>query len=117
MQIIKTVNHQEIQQQITLDQNYEQIIQQFQPEVIMAEHENENHQVLQLAVQHWAGYGLYFPKLNQLDQKFLQAQFPKVFLLKTDDPNIAQFEQYGQVVFNSEEYQQEVKSLLYFEAF
>ncbi|WP_347453843.1 hypothetical protein [Acinetobacter thermotolerans] len=83
----------------------------------MAEHEDENHQVLLFATQHWAGYALYYPKFNQLDQTLLQAQFPKVFLLKINNPNIAQFEQYGQVVFDSEEYQQQVKSLLYFGAF
>ncbi len=85
----------------------------FDPDVIMAETEHENSQVLALAVQYWLGYGLVYPKLDQLDISQLQQRYPKIILLDENSPERDVFTQYGQVVSEWDEYQAEVKKLVY----
>ena len=85
----------------------------FDPDVIMAETEHENSQVLALAVQHWLGYGLVYPKLDQLDISQLQQRYPKIILLDENSPEQDDFIQYGQVVFDWDKYQTEVQNLVY----
>lgn len=92
------------------DQNQ---ISAFDPDVIMAETKHENSQVLALAVQHWLGYGLFYPKLDQLDISQLQQSYPKIILLDENSPECDVFTQYGQVVFNWDEYQAETQKLVY----
>lgn len=81
---------------------------------LMAEHYAENDVVLQTAVKHWLGYGLYYPKIEAINQDLLQAEFPKIILLNRDDPNIEFFSQFGLVVFDFEQYQQSIMELVYF---
>ena len=85
----------------------------FDPDVIMAETEHENSLVLSIAVQHWLGYGLVYPKLDQLDISQLQQRYPKIILLDENSPECDVFTQYGQVVFDWDEYQAEVQKLVY----
>ena len=89
----------------------------FDPDVIMAETEHENSQVLALAVEHWLGYGLFYPKLDQLDISQLKQRYPKIILLDENSPERDVFTEYGQVVFNWDEYQTEVKKLVYHASF
>ena len=100
-----------LQIQMTDDDQHQ--ITAFDPDVIMAETEYENSQVLALAVQHWLGYGLVYPKLDQLDISQLQQRYPKIILLDENSPERDVFAQYGQVVFNWDEYQAEVQKLVY----
>ena len=88
-------------------------VKAFDPDVIMAETEHENSQVLALAVQYWLGYGLVYPKLDQLDISQLQQRYPKIILLDENSPERDVFTQYGQVVSEWDEYQAEVKKLVY----
>lgn len=81
---------------------------------LMAEDCAENNLVLKTAVKYWLGYGLYYPKIEAIDQDLLQAKFPKIILLHKNDPNIEFFTQFGHVVFNFEQYQQSVMELVYF---
>ncbi|OTG92608.1 hypothetical protein [Acinetobacter sp. ANC 3832] len=97
--------------QVTDDCHYQVAV--FDPNVIMAETEHENSQVLALAVQHWLGYGLIYPKLDQLDISQLQQRYPKIILLDENNPEYDVFTQYGQVVLDWNEYQDEVKKLVY----
>ena len=85
----------------------------FDPDVIMAETEHENSQVLALAVQHWLGYGLVYPKLDQLDISQLQQRYPKIILLDENSPEREVFAQYGHVVSEWDEYQVETQKLVY----
>ncbi|MEG1856559.1 MAG: hypothetical protein RR231_13805 [Acinetobacter sp.] len=85
----------------------------FDPDVIMAETEHENSLVLSIAVQHWLGYGLVYPKLDQLDISQLQQRYPKIILLDENSPEHDVFAQYGQIVFDWDEYQAEVQKLVY----
>ncbi len=84
---------------------------------LMAEHSCENSYVLETAVNNWSGYGLYYPNINELDLKKLQVQCPKIILLKPDEPSAEIFSKFGCVVFNADEYQQEVSKLVYFATF
>ena len=81
--------------------------------VLMAEHATENNLVLDYAVKYWLGYGLYHPEFVQLDQKYLQARFPKIILLKPNHPDTKTFSNIGRVVFDFDEYQHQVEQLLY----
>lgn len=81
---------------------------------LMAEDCAENNLVLKTAVKYWLGYGLYYPKIEAIDQDLLQAEFPKIILLHKNDPNLEFFTQFGHVVFDFEQYQQSVKELVYF---
>ena len=85
----------------------------FDPDVIMAETEHENSQVLALAVQYWLGYGLVYPKLDQLDISQLQQRYPKIILLDENSPEREVFAQYGHVVSEWDEYQVETQKLVY----
>ncbi len=84
---------------------------------LMAEQPSENNLVLETAVKHWLGYGLYYPKITELDQDLLRAHFPKIFLLKPNDPSVEEFSKFGQVVFDRNEYQHNVAQLVYFGSF
>ena len=79
----------------------------------MAETEYENSLVLSIAVQHWLGYGLVYPKLDQLDISQLRQRYPKIILLDENSPERNVFTEYGQVIFDRDEYQAEVKKLVY----
>ncbi len=99
--------------QIQMTDDDQRQVTAFDPDVIMAETEHENSQVLALAVQHWLGYGLVYPKLDQLDISQLQQRYPKIILLDENSPEREVFAQYGQVVFDWGEYQVEAHKLVY----
>lgn len=106
-----TLGFRSLQIQMT-DDCHDQVTE-FDPDVIMAETEHENSLVLSIAVQHWLGYGLVYPKLDQLDISQLQQRYPKIILLDENSPECDVFTQYGQVVFDWDEYQAEVQKLVY----
>lgn len=99
--------------QIQMTDDYQHQVTAFDPDVIVAETEYENSLVLSIAVQHWLGYGLVYPKLDQLGISQLQQRYPKIILLDENSPESDVFTQYGQVVFNWDEYQAEVQKLVY----
>lgn len=99
--------------QIQMMDGHQHQILEFDPDVIMAETEHENSLVLSIAVQHWLGYGLVYPKLDQLDISQLQQRYPKIILLDENSPEHDVFAQYGQVVFDWDEYQVETHKLVY----
>lgn len=99
--------------QVQMTDDYQDQITAFDPDVIMAETEHENSLVLSIAVEHWLGYGLIYPKLDQLDVSQLKQKYPKIILLDKNclEPDV--FTQFGHVVFDWDEYQVEVKKLIY----
>ena len=99
--------------QIQMMDDYQHQITAFDPDVIVAETEYENSLVLSIAVQHWLGYGLVYPKLDQLDISQLRQRYPKIILLDENSPERNVFTEYGQVIFDRDEYQAEVKKLVY----
>ena len=107
-----TLGFRSSQIQVTDDCHYQ--VKAFDPDVIMAETEHENTQVLALAEQHWLGYGMIYPKLGQLNISQLQQRYPKIILLDENSPEREVFAKYGQVVFDWNEYQVEVQKLVYY---
>ena len=111
-------DHSNIKQQyLSLEDCDPTQINNFHPTVLMSQRVEENATVLQLAITHWAGYGLYYPNFVELDLKLLQQDFPKVILLEKNSTQIESFAQHGQVVFTLNQYQHEVRELVYFGAF
>lgn len=99
--------------QIQMTDDYQHQVTAFDPDVIMAETEHENILVLSTAVEHWLAYGLIDPKLDQLDVSQLKQKYPKILLLDKNSTERDVFIQYGHVVFDWDEYQVEVKKLIY----
>ena len=99
--------------QIQITDDYQHQIIVFDPDVIMAETEHENSLVLSTAVEHWLGYGLIYPKLDQLDVSQLKQKYPKIILLDKNSTERDVFIQFGHVVFDWDAYQAEVRNLVY----
>ena len=99
--------------QVQMMDDYQHQIIAFDPDVIMAETEHENSLILSTAVEHWLGYGLIYPKLDQLDVSQLKQRYPKIILLDKNSTERDVFIQYGHVVFDWDAYQAEVRNLVY----
>ena len=81
---------------------------------IMAENMSENNIVLEMAVKHWSGYGLYYPDITKLDQELLKIKCPKIILLKPNSALTEIFTQFGRVIFDENEYSKSVSQLVYY---
>ena len=81
---------------------------------IMAENMSENNIVLEMAVKHWSGYGLYYPDITKLDQELLKIKCPKIILLKPNSTLTEIFTQFGRVIFDENEYSKSVSQLVYY---
>lgn len=77
-------------------------------ESILAEDIMENSDVLAYAIEHWMGYGLIYPKIENINLDDLSKVIPKVFLLKNDDNNVKFFKNFGHVLLDYKEYEKEV---------
>ena len=66
---------------VGLDNYYDEIIEVFNPDLIMAEHIGENTVVLEQAIKNWSAYGLFYPDITTINQELISYQFPKTFLL------------------------------------
>ncbi|ALV71922.1 hypothetical protein N5I15_12420 [Acinetobacter johnsonii] len=77
-------------------------------ESILAEDISENNDVLSYAIECWIGYGLIYPKIENIKLDDLSKIIPKVFLLRNDDNNIKFFKNFGHVLFDFKEYEKEV---------
>ena len=86
-------------------------------ESILAEDISENNDVLSYAIECWIGYGLIYPKIENIKLDDLSKIIPKVFLLRNDDNNIKFFKNFGHIVFNLNEYEKEVNHLIYYGSF
>lgn len=91
---------------------HEEIIDELDPESIMAETTSENEIVLIQAERNWSGFGLFYPKLSMIDKLELLKNIPKIFLLDKRDSAISVFNEIGKVVFDYIEYEREVAKLV-----
>ena len=69
---------------VGLDSDYDEIIEAFNPDLIMAEHIGENTVVLEQAIKNWSAYGLFYPDITKINQELISYQFPKTFLLDNE---------------------------------
>ncbi|MFX7634522.1 hypothetical protein ABTJ61_07835 [Acinetobacter baumannii] len=92
---------------------HEEIIDELDPESIMAETTSENEIVLIQAERNWSGFGLFYPKLSMIAKLELLKNIPKIFLLDKRDSAISVFNEIGKVVFDYIEYEREVAKLVF----
>ncbi|MFK7374354.1 hypothetical protein [Acinetobacter baumannii] len=92
---------------------HEEIIDELDPESIMAETTSENEIVLIQAERNWSGFGLFYPKLSMIAKLELLKNIPKIFLLDKRDSSISVFNEIGKVVFDYIEYEREVAKLVF----
>ncbi|KQE97344.1 hypothetical protein ABTJ72_01415 [Acinetobacter baumannii] len=92
---------------------HEEIIDELDPESIMAETTSENEIVLIQAERNWSGFGLFYPKLSMIAKLELLKNIPKIFLLDKRDSAISVFNEIGKVVFDYIEYEREVAKLIF----
>ena len=52
---------------VGLENDYDEIIEAFNPDLIMAEHIGENTVVLEQAIKKWSAYGLFYPDITTID--------------------------------------------------
>lgn len=109
-QDVITFNLQASQEEKSFHSHYDNLDAQ----VVMAEHEAENTQVLQIATQFWLGYGLYQPKRTHIETALFEREFPKVILTTQNDPDLKYWQSYALVVFDVEHYKEEVERLIHF---
>ncbi|WP_445346259.1 hypothetical protein [Acinetobacter bohemicus] len=98
---------------VGLDNDYDEIIEAFKPDLIMAEHISENTVVLEQAIKNWSAYGLFYPDITTIDLELLFYQFPKIFLLDNESEFTSFFEEFGKVVLNMIDYQEACYELIY----
>ena len=98
---------------VGLDNDYDEIIEAFKPDLIMAEHISENTVVLEQAIKNWSAYGLFYPDITTIDLELLFYKFPKIFLLDNDSEFTSFFEEFGKVVLNMIDYQESCYELIY----
>ncbi|WOE42801.1 hypothetical protein [Acinetobacter chinensis] len=98
---------------VGLDNDYDEIIEAFNPDFIMAEHIGENTVVLEQAIKNWSAYGLFYPDIKTIDQELVSYQFPKVFLLDIESEFTSFFAGFGKVVLNMIDYQKSCYELIY----
>ncbi|MCJ9206565.1 hypothetical protein K5F35_12765 [Acinetobacter baumannii] len=92
---------------------HEEIIDELDPESIMAETTSENEIVLIQAERNWSGFGLFYPKLSMIAKLELLKNIPKIFLLDKRGSAISVFNEIGKVVFDYIEYEREVAKLVF----
>lgn len=98
---------------VELDNDYDEIIEAFNPDLIMAEHIGENTVVLEQAIKNWSAYGLFYPDMTTIDQELISFQFPKIFLLDNESEFTSFFEGLGKVVLNIVDYQKSCYELIF----
>jgi len=98
---------------VGLDNDYDEIIEVFNPDLIMAEHIDENTVVLEQAIKNWSAYGLFYPDITTINQELISYQFPKIFLLDNESEFTSFFEGFGKVVLNMIDYQKSCYELIF----
>jgi hypothetical protein len=98
---------------VGLDNDYDEIIEAFNPDLIMAEHIGENTVVLEQAIKNWSAYGLFYPDITTINQELISYQFPKIFLLDNESEFTSFFEGFGKVVLNMIDYQKSCYELIF----
>ena len=98
---------------VGLDNDYDEVIEAFNPDLIMAEHIGENTVVLEQAIKNWSAYGLFYPDITTINQELIFYQFPKIFLLDNESEFTNFFEGFGKVVLNMIDYKKSCYELIF----
>lgn len=86
---------------------------EFEPQVLVAELESENLRVIKLAEKNWYGFGLYQPKDEIIGDLEKLKDIPKVIFLSTNCDLKSKWKEYGCLVCTDEEYYKECRNMLF----
>lgn len=88
-------------------------INEFEPQVLVAELESENLRVIKLVEKNWYGFGLYQPKDEIICDLEKLKDIPKVICLSKNSDLKSKWKEYGCLVCTDEEYYKECKHMLF----
>lgn len=86
---------------------------EFEPQVLVAELESENLRVIKLAEKNWYGFGLYQPKDEIIGDLEKLKDIPKVIFLSTNSDLKSKWKENGCLVYTDEEYYKECRNMLF----
>ncbi|EKU40353.1 hypothetical protein ACINWC141_1491 [Acinetobacter sp. WC-141] len=86
---------------------------EFEPQVLVAELESENLRVIKLAEKNWYGFGLYQPKDEIIGDQEKLKDIPKVIFLSTNSDLKSKWKENGCLVCTDEEYYKECRNMLF----
>ncbi|MCL5769640.1 MULTISPECIES: hypothetical protein [Acinetobacter] len=86
---------------------------EFEPQVLVAELESENLRVIKLAEKNWYGFGLYQPKDEIIGDLEKLKDIPKVIFLSTNSDLKSKWKENGCLVCTDEEYYKECRNMLF----
>lgn len=88
-------------------------INEFEPQVVVAELESENLRIIKLAEKNWYGVGLYQPKDEIIGTLEKLKDIPKVICLSENTDLKSKWKENGCLVFTDEEYYKECRHMLF----
>lgn len=86
---------------------------EFEPQVLVAELESENLRVIKLVEKNWYGFGLYQPKDEIIGDLEKLKDIPKVIFLSTNSDLKSKWKENGCLVCTDEEYYKECRNMLF----
>ncbi|MDI9720295.1 hypothetical protein QM294_05570 [Acinetobacter junii] len=92
---------------------FEDQMNEFEPQVLVAELESENLRVIKLAEKNWYGFGLYQPKDEIIGDLEKLKDIPKVIFLSTNSDLKSKWKENGCLVCTDEEYYKECRNMLF----
>ncbi|WP_034677063.1 MULTISPECIES: hypothetical protein [Acinetobacter] len=92
---------------------FEDQMNEFEPQVLVAELESENLRVIKLAEKNWYGFGLYQPKDEIIGDQEKLKDIPKVIFLSTNSDLKSKWKENGCLVCTDEEYYKECRNMLF----
>lgn len=92
---------------------FEDQMNEFEPQVLVAELESENLRVIKLAEKNWYGFGLYQPKDEIIGDLKKLKDIPKVIFLSTNSDLKSKWKENGCLVCTDEEYYKECRNMLF----
>jgi len=92
---------------------FEDQMNEFEPQVLVAELESENLRVIKLAEKNWYGFGLYQPKDKIIGDLEKLKDIPKVIFLSTNSDLKSKWKENGCLVCTDEEYYKECRNMLF----
>lgn len=92
---------------------FEDQMNEFEPQVLVAELESENLRVIKLAEKNWYGFGLYQPKDEIIGDLEKLKDIPKVIFLSINSDLKSKWKENGCLVCTDEEYYKECRNMLF----
>lgn len=92
---------------------FEDQMNEFEPQVLVAELESENLRLIKLAEKNWYGFGLYQPKDEIIGDLEKLKDIPKVIFLSTNSDLKSKWKENGCLVCTDEEYYKECRNMLF----